>query len=117
MSPQNLSEAHISQSIAGEEDPGASLDVVRALLQQEQRTVRQKIHMDFIEGSQAIAANVGWPRAREKSAADLLELVVAHHGEIANTAWSLFNSTGQRALELEVDEDRDGVFYVSRKDC
>ena len=117
MSQPNLSEAHIRQSIAGEEDPGASLDVVRALLCQEQRAARQKIHIAFTEGNQAIAANVGWPRACQKSVADLLLLVVAHHAEIANTAWSLFNSTGQRALELEVDEDRDGVFYVSRKDC
>ena len=51
-----------------------------------------------------------------KSTAELLGLLVAHHGEIANTAWSLFSRTGQRSIALEVGEDEDGVFYVSHAD-
>lgn len=121
----NLSQAHILESIAGEEDPGASLDVVRSLLKKEQqkateRTGGQSIHMDYTQGTDVIGVDVGWPRrtasagVREKSAAELLGLLVAHHGEIASTAWSLFSRTGQRSIALEVDEDEDGVFYVSR---
>lgn len=120
MQKQNLTEAHIRESIAGEEDPGASLDVVRAMLQRSQSPARQPtptIHIDLTEGNQVIAAEVGWPPAGTKTTADLLGLVVAHHGQIANTAWSWFNRTGQRRMELEVDEDIDGVFYISRKDC
>jgi|GEM_PF-6109717 len=127
MHAQNLSEAHIRESIAGEEDPGASLDVVRRLVAQERRKARAgghlppQIHMDCSEGDQTIAIDVGWqhPRARpaEPTVADLLGLVVAHHDAIADTAWSCFNTTGQRHVALAVDEDEDGVFYVSLKDA
>ena len=126
MQAQNLSQAHIRESIAGEEDPGASLDVVRAMLKKGQHDAAQRvgpgvhIHMDYTEGTDRIGVDVGWPRhhvhagARDKSTAELLGLLVAHHGEIANTAWSLFSRTGQRSIALEVDEDEDGVFYVCR---
>lgn len=124
MQAQNLSEAHIRESIAGEEDPGASLDIVRAMLKKEQQTAAQRggksIHMDYTDGTDMIGVDVGWPQhgtgvgAQEKSTAELLGLLVAHHGEIANTAWSLFSRTGQRSIALEVGEDEDGVFYVSR---
>ena len=127
MHDQNLSEAHIRESIAGEEDPGASLDVVRSLIARGQRATPAaghpppQIHMDCAEGDQTIAIDVAWQRQRarlaEPTAADLLGLVVAHHGAIANTAWSRFNRTGQRHVALEVDEDEDGVFYVSLKDA
>ena len=132
MNRQNLTEAHIRESIAGEEDPGASLDVVRAMLKQEQqnaaRRAGQKIHMDYTDGTDVIGVDVRWPQhpeqqsgaepgqAPSRTTADLLGLVVAYHGQIANTAWSLFSRTGQRSVELEVDEDSDGVFYVSRAD-
>lgn len=125
MPKPTLSEAHIIDSIAGEEDPGASLDVVRDLIAA--RTPRctptlpsaPQIHMDCAEDDETIRVDVGWRRrsARGHSAADLLGLVVAHHGAIANTAWSCFNSTGQRRVALEVDENADGVFYVSLKDA
>lgn len=144
MNTQNLSQAHIRESIAGEEDPGASLDVVRAMLRNEQqnteRRAGQKIHMDYTDGTDMIGVDVGWqqldaqhdtqdsapsrqpqPHGQRshvppRTAADLLGLVVAYHGTIANTAWSVFSRTGQRSVALEVDEDADGVFYVSRAD-
>jgi hypothetical protein len=160
MTEHKLSQAHIRQSVVGEEDPGASMDVVQALLEQKRRVAQrspaqgpapgapgapsttnppnapdapdgphppsapdasdapqQAIHIDLTQGTQAIAADVAWAPARHKSTADLLGLVVAHHGHIADTAWLLFQRTGQRSVALEVDEDRDGVFYVSRRDC
>lgn len=120
MHQQNLSQAHVRESIAGEEDPGASLDVVRNLLQKQRLAHLQAstptIHLDLTLGQHAIAADVAWRAHTAKTTAELLGLVVAHHGEIADQAWALFNRTGQRALELEVDEDRDGVFYISRRD-
>lgn len=126
--PNLLSEAHIRESIAGEEDPGAALDVVRAMLKKGQQDAAHvmgesvHIHVDYTCGTDMIGVDVGWPRqgaghgARDKSTAELLGLLVAHHGEIANTAWSLFSRTGQRSIALEVDEDDDGVFYVSGTD-
>lgn len=42
MQAQNLSEAHILESIAGEEDPGASLDIVRSILKEEQRNAAER---------------------------------------------------------------------------
>lgn len=126
MSKPNLSNAHILNSIAGEEDPGASLDVVRSMLKKEQRKASQRtgqrIHMDYTEGTDVIGVDVGWPRrgagtgAGQGSAADLLGLVVAHHGAIADTARSLFQRTGRRRIALEVCEDQDGVFYVNHAD-
>ena len=124
MSKPTLSEAHILDSIAGEEDPGASLDVVRNLITLEPPRRPRKplaspqIHMDCAEGAQVIGVDVGWHEypAPQHTAADLLGLVVAHHGTIAGAAWSHFNSTGQRHVALEVDEDADGVFHVSLKD-
>lgn len=126
MSKPNLSNAHILESIAGEEDPGASLDVVRSMLKREQRKASQhtdqRIHMDYTEGTDVIGVDVGWPRrgagtgARQGSAADLLGLLVAHHCEIADTARSLFHRTGRRRIALEVCEDADGVFYVNHAD-
>lgn len=127
MHAPNLSQAHIRESIAGEEDPGASLDMVRSLIARDQRRTAAagnpppQIHMDCAEGDKTIAIDVGWQHRHahpeEPTAAALLGLVVAHHGEIANTAWSCFNHTGQRHVALEVDEDKDGVFYVSLKDA
>lgn len=128
MPTQNLSQAHIRESIAGEEDPGASLDVVRAMIrkgrQQAAQYAGQRIHMDYTEGQDVIGVDVGWPRrgagtdtgAPPGSAADLLGLLVAHHGEIADTARSLFHRTGQRRIALEVGEDEDGVFYVNHSE-
>lgn len=131
-----LSDAHMLSSIAGEEDPGASLDMVRNLIAQEKhrgrnpaaRTSQQspQIHIDCAEGGKHIAVDVSWHPGSTNGTgtqpslhtpANLLGLVVAHHGAIANTAWSCFNSTGQRHIALEVDEDQDGVFYVSLKDA
>lgn len=125
---------HLRDSIAGEEDPGAALDVVRSLLAQQRpgkpgatplnRTAPQ-IHIDCAEGGEHIDVAISWhpaalhrstPRLVDPSPADLLGLVLAHHGTIANTAWSRFRTTGQRQLALEVDEDEDGVFYVNLKD-
>ena len=123
MPKPNLSEAHIIDSIAGEEDPGASLDVVRDLIARHKpgraSPALPQIHMDCAEDNEVIQVDVGWSRhdAHGHSTADLLGLVVAHHGAIANTAWSCFNSTGQRRVALEVDENADGVFYVSLKDA
>ncbi|MFN4117293.1 hypothetical protein [Acidovorax sp.] len=119
-----LSEAHILDSIAGEEDPGASLDVVRNLIVMEppqrarphpQPGPTPQIHMDCAEGTEVIQVDVGWNRrrARRHSAAELLGLVVAHHGAIANAAWSFFNTTGQRRVALEVDENAEGVLRVN----
>lgn len=42
MQAQNLSEAHILESIAGEEDPGASLDIVRSILKEEQKNAAER---------------------------------------------------------------------------
>lgn len=125
-SQPNLSEAHILDSVAGEEDPGASLDVVRSMLQNERqrapRRTGQHIHMDYTEGTDVIGVDVGWPRrgagtgAKQGTAAELLGLLVAHHCEIADTARSLFHRTGRRRIALEVGEDADGVFYVNHAD-
>lgn len=126
--PTVLSPAQLRESIAGEEDPGAALDLVRAMLKKGQQAAAQRgvesvhIHMDCTYGNDVIGVDVGWPGqdaghgARDKSTAELLGLLVAHHGEIANTAWSLFSRTGQRSIALEVGEDEDGVFYVSHAD-
>ena len=123
-SQPNLSEAHILDSVAGEEDPGASLDVVRSMLRKRRqhatRHPGQHIHMDYTEGTDVIRVDVGWPRrgtsAKQGSAADLLGLLVAHHCEIADTARSLFHRTGLRRIALEVGENKDGVFYVNHAD-
>lgn len=134
MPKPTLSEAHFIESIAGEEDPGASLDVVRDLVAARKgratasgkvrsvpaRQPTPQIHMDCEEADEIIHVDVGWPAGSahaRHSAADLLGLVVAHHSAIANTAWSRFNSTGQRRVAVEVDENEDGVFYVSLKDA
>jgi len=126
MSKPNLSDTQILGSIAGEEDPGAALDVVRSMLKNERQKARQRagqrIHMDYTEGVDVIGVDVGWPRrdagtrAGQGNAAELLGLLVAHHGEIADTARSLFRRTGQRHIALEVGEDEDGVFYVNHTD-
>ena len=122
MSQNPLSPALIRESIAGEEDPGASLDIVRSLLKgaaarAPHTASPQIIHMDCTEGSDVIQVDVRWPdRSDNKGAAELLGLVVGYHHRIASTAWSLCASTGKHAIELEIDEDEDGVFYVSRRD-
>ena len=115
-----LSKAHILDSIAWEEDPGASLDVVRNLIVLEAparpRAPRPapQIHMDCAEGAEVIHVDVGWRRRTQgQSAADLLGLVVAHHGAIADAAWSCFNNTGQRRVALEVDETAQGLLRLN----
>jgi hypothetical protein len=111
-----LNQAHIKESIAGEEDPGAALDVVRALVGRNPERVTSS------EGANAkinfSCSDVVWPRHHAKEdVAKLLGLVMAHHGAIADTAWSLFAATGKSPMELEVDEGQDGVFYINRRDA
>lgn len=117
---QKLQQPDIRESIAGEEDPGAALDTVRAMVDRANACVQAfappTIHMECREGTKHIGVEVGWQRCGHGNAADLLGLVVAHHGEIADAAWSTFARTGVRCIELEIDESIDGVFYVSRKD-
>ena len=132
MSKPTLSDAHILDSVAGEEDPGASLDVVRNMVIRARREARSRaamqpppeIHIDCAQDGEVITVDVGWPCSPAEgisqpapSTADLLGLVVAHHSAIANTAWARFHTTGQRRVALEVDEDADGVFYVNLKDA
>lgn len=118
--PHTLQQPDIRESIAGEEDPGAALDTVRAMVERAnacaQALARPTIHMECREGTDHIGVQVGWQHCGHGNAAELLGLVVAHHGEIADAAWSTFARTGVRCIELEIDESTDGVFYVSRKD-
>lgn len=110
-----LERAHIRESIAGEEDPGASLDIVRSIAAGATAPA-PRIQIDCREGGARIAVNVEWQRCGTGTAADLLAVVVAHHGEIADAAWSTFARTGARSVALQVDETTDGLFYVSRID-
>lgn len=118
---QTLQRADARESIAGEEDPGAALDTVRAMLERANACAlalaQPTIHMECREGAAHIGVEVGWQHCGTGNAAELLGLVVAHHGQIADTAWRACASTGARSVELEIDERADGVFYVNRKDC
>jgi hypothetical protein len=104
MSQHPLSQALIRESIAGEEDPGASLDIVRSLLNgaaagAPHPASPQVIHMDCAEGSDVIKVDVRWPdRSDNKGAAELLGLVVGYHDRIVSTAWSWCASTGKHAI-------------------
>lgn len=115
-----LQQPDIRESIAGEEDPGAALDTVRAMVERAKNCAQAlappTIHMECCEGADHIGVDVGWQQSGTGSAAELLGLVVAHHGEIAKAAWSTFARTGARTIALAIDESIDGVFYVSRKD-
>lgn len=115
-----LDQAHIQESIAGEEDPGAAMEVMRALLNQRPEDSGQqegaKINMSCSEGNERITVDVVWPHHYSKDVAQLLGMVMANHGAIADKAWSLFDATGRSSLELEVDEGADGVFYVNCRD-
>ncbi len=128
MSVSSLPPAPVKGSVAGEEDPGASLDVVRAIMAHGLRHSahaaarpeakhQTPIHMDCAMGGEVIGVDVEWQSSTGHSAAELLGLIVAHHGTIAKAAWSRFGRTGQRHVAVEVDEDSDGVFYVSLKDA
>ena len=111
---------HIRESMVGEEDPGAALDVVRAMAaaprQRKADRDPARLHVVCREGARSIRIGVTWPHHSSSDTAALLGLVVAHHGAIADTAWSVSGATGRSDVELEVDEDTDGVFYVSRRD-
>lgn len=117
-----LNQAHIIESIAGEEDPGASLDMMKAAMEKRAKQLRDpgesaRIHFSCSDGKENIAVDVIWPRHYSTDVAKLLGMVMANHGAIADRAWSLFDATGNSSLELEVDEGEDGVFYISSKDC
>lgn len=115
-----LQQPDLRESIAGEEDPGAALDTVRAMVERAnacaQALAPPTIHMECRDGADHIGVVVGWQHGGTGNTAELLGLVVAHHGEIADAAWSTFARTGARSIGLEIDESTDGVFYVSRKD-
>lgn len=142
MQSQPINTVHLCQSMVGEEDPGAALDVVRSMLRRNARpgpdsavnatsadadaaggcaataaSAHARIHLSCSDAGRNIDIGVTWPHHPSSDVAKLLGLVVANHGAIADTAWSVSGSTGLRCVELEVDEDTDGVFYVSRRDC
>lgn len=109
------------ESIAGEEDPGASLDMLRSALPtaaaRRADDPGARIHFSCSDGRENLAVDVIWPEHYSRDVAQLLGMVMAHHGAIADRAWSLFDATGKHTLELEVDESADGVFYISSRDC
>lgn len=113
----------VRDSMVGEEDPGAALDVVRSMLRSHAEPspgstdADARIHLSCSDDGKNIDIGVTWPHHPSSDVAKLLGLVVANHGTIADTAWSLSGATGLVSIELEVDEDTDGVFYVSRRDC
>lgn len=116
-----LNQAHIQESIVGEEDPGAAMEVMRALLNQRSDSGQDegedaKINMRCSDGNESITVDVVWPHHYSRDVAQLLGIVMANHGAIADKAWSLFDATGRNALELEVDEGLDGIFYINCRD-
>lgn len=116
-----LSPVDMLESVAGEEDPGASLDLVRGAARHRAKRAatsepQARIHFSCSDGEKNLAVEVVWPRHPSKDVAHLLGMVMAHHGAIADRAWSLFDATGKHAMELEVDEGADGVFYISSRD-
>lgn len=126
MQCNSISSQQLRSSIAGEEDPGAALDVVRSIVARNGGTLGPdanagaapvRLDLSCSDGARSIRVGVTWPHHGSSEIAELLGLVVAHHGEIADTAWSVSGATGRNCVELEVDEDTDGVFYVSRRDC
>ena len=135
MQSQSINPVHLRESMVGEEDPGAALDVVSATLRHPQQTADRaakdatmpapatdagadaRIFLSCSDDGRNIDVGVTWPHHPSSDVAQLLGLVVANHSAIADTAWSLSGATGQHCIELEVDEDTDGVFYVSRRDC
>ena len=120
--PHNLlSPSEMLESVAGEEDPGASLDLLKGPMDgaaAQSPTVEEsaRIHFSCSDGKENLAVDLIWPRHHSKDVAQLLGMVMAHHGAIADRAWSLFDATGRSAMELEVDEGADGVFYISSRD-
>lgn len=117
-----LNSTDIVESVAGEEDPGASLDMLKGALQAAaerggESEPSARIHFSCSDGKENLAVEVIWPRHYSRDVAQLLGMVMAHHGAIADRAWSLFDATGRSAIELEVDESEDGVFYISSRDC
>ena len=117
-----LSPSVVRDSVAGEEDPGAALDVVRAAVQRQAHRQRDaapapdvKIQLSCSDGRDQLHVGVTWPHHRVHDAAHLLGMVMAHHGAIADEAWSHFGRTGRTCIELEVDETADGVFCIGRK--
>lgn len=140
MQSHSINPAQLRESMVGEEDPGAALDVVTSMLRRNARnagsrpaqadpaaergdralppaTADARIHLSCRDDGRNIDVGVTWPHHPSSDIAQLLGLVVANHGAIADTAWSVSGATGSGCVELEVDEDTDGVFYVSRKDC
>lgn len=117
---QRLPQSDVCESIAGEEDPGAALDVVRNIVEAasggDDALARPTIYLECRAGADHIGVDVGWQPCGSGSTATLLGLVVAHHGEIADAAWSTFSRTGARSIGLEIDESADGKIHVSRKD-
>jgi len=131
MQSHSINPAHLRESMVGEEDPGAALDVVASMLRKNalaetgansadtvgSPNMDARIHLSCSDDGKSIDVGVTWPRHPSSDAAKLLGLVVANHSAIADTAWSLSGATGLSCIELDVDEDTDGVFYVSRRDC
>lgn len=107
-------------SVAGEEDPGASADVVAAIIAQgaprrhAQRADSPRIEIKCVQGGDRIAVDV-CGGARVQSASELLALVVAHHTAIADAAWAWCKRTGASCIAFELSERRDGGFSLQRR--
>lgn len=119
--------AHIDTSVLGEEDPGASLEILRS----EALRKRSKnnppalpklgqennpyLTINCSNNGRCFTIQVQWQPAQQREFTDLLGLVIAEHAVISDVAWVHHLKTGQDPVQLEMGATADGRAAVQVK--
>jgi len=117
----------VDTSVAGEEDPGASLEMFRreALKARAESAPASAAHKDqesnpyltinCSNNGRCFTIQVQWQKPQAREFTDLLGLVIAEHAEISDVAWTHHMQTGQDPVQLEISATADGKAAVQVK--
>jgi hypothetical protein len=107
--------------VLGEEDPGASLELLRnqALKSRAQAAKAHEANpyltINCSNNGQCFTIQVQWQEGSARAFTDLLGLVIAEHAEISEVAWLHHRKTGQDPVQLEMGRAADGRAAVQVK--
>lgn len=114
----------VDTSVIGEEDPGASLEVLRSeALKNRAKNQRPTqpppanpyLTINCSNNGRCFTIQVQWQPSQAREFTDLLGLVIAEHAVISDVAWAHHMQTGQDPVLLEIGATADGKAAVQVK--
>lgn len=119
----------LDASVVGEEDPGASLEILRNAALQHNQSKRKApadsprpsqetnpyLTINCSNNGRCFKMQVQWQQPQAREFTDLLGLVIAEHAVISDVAWAHHKQTGQDPVQLEISATASGKAAVQVK--